>query len=43
CAQGAAAIRQAVEGALEAGERTGDIGGSLSTHQCGEAIRKRLV
>lgn len=42
CSEGAAAIRRAVEGALEAGERTGDIGGSLTTRQCGEAIRKRL-
>lgn len=42
CAQGAEAIRRAVEEAIEAGERTGDIGGSLSTHACGEAIRKRL-
>ena len=42
CAQGAEAIRRAVEDAIEAGERTGDIGGSLSTKACGEAIRKRL-
>ncbi len=43
CAAGAASIRGAVEGAIEAGERTGDIGGSLSTHECGEAIRRRLA
>ncbi|MFQ6090954.1 MAG: isocitrate/isopropylmalate dehydrogenase family protein, partial [Candidatus Bipolaricaulia bacterium] len=42
CPQGAVAIRRAVEGAIAAGERTFDIGGSLSTHACGEAIRKRL-
>jgi len=42
CAEGAAAIHRAVEEAIEAGERTGDIGGTLSTRACGEAIRKRL-
>ncbi len=42
CPQGAAAIRRAVEEAIAAGERTVDIGGSLSTRACGEAIRKRL-
>ena len=43
CAGGAEAIRRAVEGAIEAGERTGDLGGSLSTRECGEAIRRRLA
>ncbi len=43
CAEGAEAIRRAVEGAIGAGERTGDLGGSLSTRECGEAIRRRLV
>ncbi|MDP6366615.1 MAG: isocitrate/isopropylmalate family dehydrogenase [Nitrospinota bacterium] len=43
CAAGAASIRGAVEGAIEAGERTADIGGRISTRQCGEAIRRRLA
>jgi 3-isopropylmalate dehydrogenase len=43
CAAAAASIRGAVEGAIEAGERTADIGGRLSTRQCGEAIRRRLA
>ena len=43
CPQGGNAIRRAVEEAIEAGERTVDIGVSLSTHACGESIRKRLM
>jgi len=42
CAGGAASIRRAVEEALAAGERTADLGGRLTTRQCGEAVRKRL-
>ncbi|MEE9276424.1 MAG: isocitrate/isopropylmalate family dehydrogenase, partial [bacterium] len=43
CAEGAEAIRRAVEGAIRNGERTGDLGGTLSTRACGEAVRKRLA
>ena len=43
CPQGGNAIRRAVEEAIEAGERTVDIGGSLSTHACGQSIRKRIM
>ncbi len=42
CPQGGAAVRRAVEEALAAGERTRDLGGRLSTRQCGEAVRRRL-
>jgi len=42
CREGAASIRRAVEEAIEAGERTQDIGGMLSTRACGEAIRMHL-
>lgn len=42
CQEGGDAIRRAVEEAIEAGERTTDIGGSSTTHECGEAIRKRI-
>jgi 3-isopropylmalate dehydrogenase len=36
------AIEGAVEGAIRAGECTRDLGGSLSTQQCGDAVAKRL-
>ncbi|MDA1001655.1 MAG: isocitrate/isopropylmalate dehydrogenase family protein [bacterium] len=42
CAEGAASIRRAVEECIMAGERTRDIGGTLSTRACGDAIRKRM-
>ena len=35
-------IEQAVEAAVRAGETTADIGGTLSTTEAGQAIRKRL-
>jgi 3-isopropylmalate dehydrogenase len=35
-------IEQAVEAAVRAGETTKDIGGTLSTTEAGEAIRKHL-
>ncbi len=38
----AEAIEQAVARCLEAGETTGDLGGTLSTTQAGQAIRARL-
>lgn len=38
----AAAIEAAVEGALNAGEVTGDLGGSLSTAQVGQAVAARV-
>lgn len=38
----AAVIEQAVEAAVRAGETTTDIGGTLSTTEAGEAIRRRL-
>ncbi len=38
----AAAIERAVEAAVRAGEMTTDIGGTLSTTQAGEAIRRHL-
>jgi 3-isopropylmalate dehydrogenase len=38
----AAAIEQAVEAAVRAGETTTDIGGTLSTTEAGEAIRRHL-
>jgi 3-isopropylmalate dehydrogenase len=38
----AARIERAVEGAVQAGDVTKDIGGSLGTTQAGEAIRRRL-
>jgi 3-isopropylmalate dehydrogenase len=40
--EAAAAIEQAVEAAVRAGETTADIGGRLSTTEAGEAIRSRL-
>ncbi|HYU63283.1 MAG TPA: isocitrate/isopropylmalate dehydrogenase family protein [Verrucomicrobiae bacterium] len=38
----ATAIEGAVESAIRAGETTHDIGGSLSTSECGDAVAKRL-
>jgi len=38
----AGAIEGAVESALRAGECTRDLGGSLSTHEVGDAVAKRL-
>jgi 3-isopropylmalate dehydrogenase len=38
----AARIERAVEAAVQAGDVTKDIGGSLGTTQAGEAIRRRL-
>jgi 3-isopropylmalate dehydrogenase len=38
----AQAIERAVEDSVRAGETTADIGGSLSTSEAGEAVRKRL-
>lgn len=38
----AAAIEDAVEAALAAGEVTGDLGGSLSTSQVGDAVAQRV-
>jgi len=38
----ASAIEGAVESAIRAGETTRDIGGSLSTSECGDAVAKRL-
>ena len=38
----AGAIESAVESALRAGECTRDLGGSLSTHEVGDAVAKRL-
>src|SRR2546429_2215308 len=38
----AQAIEGAVESAIRAGECTRDVGGSLSTSECGDAIAKRL-
>jgi 3-isopropylmalate dehydrogenase len=38
----AAAVELAVEGAIEAGARTADLGGSLSTRAMSDAIRARL-
>jgi isocitrate/isopropylmalate dehydrogenase len=35
-------IEGAVESAIRAGECTRDIGGSLSTAECGDAVIKRL-
>jgi len=36
------AIEGAVESAIRAGECTRDLGGSLSTGECGDAVAKRL-
>jgi 3-isopropylmalate dehydrogenase len=36
------AIEQAVIAAIDAGETTHDLGGSLGTRAAGEAVRKRL-
>jgi len=41
-AEDAARVERAVERAVQAGEVTQDIGGSLGTTQAGDAIRKRL-
>jgi 3-isopropylmalate dehydrogenase len=38
----ATAIEGAVESAIRAGECTRDVGGSLSTSECGDAVAKRL-
>ena len=38
----ASAIEGAVESAIRAGETTRDVGGSLSTSECGDAVAKRL-
>ena len=38
----ASAIEGAVESAIRAGECTRDVGGSLSTSECGDAVAKRL-
>lgn len=38
----AAAVENGVVAAIRSGETTRDLGGSLSTHEAGEAIRKRL-
>ena len=38
----AKAIEGAVESAIRAGECTRDVGGNLSTGECGDAIAKRL-
>ncbi len=42
CPAGGGAIRRAVEETIAAGEGTRDIGGTLSTMACGEAVRNRL-
>jgi len=36
------AIEAAVESAIRAGECTRDLGGNLSTGECGDAVAKRL-
>ena len=42
CGEGASLIRRAVESSIADGCRTSDLGGSLSTEECGEEIRDRL-
>ena len=42
CGEGGAAIRRAVEEAIAHGERTADIGGKMTTKECGDAVRNRL-
>ena len=42
CGAGGTAIRRAVEEAIAQGERTADLGGRLSTKECGDAVRNRL-
>ncbi|MBI3129205.1 MAG: isocitrate/isopropylmalate dehydrogenase family protein [Candidatus Tectomicrobia bacterium] len=42
CLKGGEAIRRAVEEAIAAGERTGDLGGKLNTRAVGEAVRKKV-
>ena len=42
CEEGASLIRRAVESSIADGCRTSDLGGSLSTEECGEEIRDRL-
>jgi 3-isopropylmalate dehydrogenase len=39
----AVAVETAVTEAINAGARTADLGGTLSTHEIGEAIRARLA
>lgn len=43
CGEGAASIRRAVEESIARGERTRDLGGALTTKECGDAIRSRLA
>ena len=42
CDKGAALIRRAVESSIADGCRTPDLGGNLSTEECGKEIRDRL-
>ena len=43
CEEGASSVRRAVESSIADGCRTPDLGGSLSTEECGKEIRDRLL